>query len=72
MKCLVCERESLSRSLCSKHYQQFRKSGSLLPKSLERQRLDKPEICTNEGCNDKTYAKELCQKHYMRLYRSDK
>lgn len=72
MKCLACEREAISKKLCLKHYQQLRKNGFLLDKELERQRLDKPELCTIEGCNDRTYAKELCQKHYMREYRSDK
>jgi len=70
MKCKHCDREQTAKGLCNKHYQQLRKNGSFLPIDSERDRAEKPDLCTEEGCINKTYAKRVCQKHYMRKYRS--
>lgn len=61
-----CDRESLSRGLCNKHYQQFRNYNKDLFNS------EKPTYCTLENCSEPYYAKGLCAFHYNRDYRTNR
>jgi DNA-binding XRE family transcriptional regulator len=61
-----CERESIARGYCNKHYQQFRNYNKDLFDS------EKPHTCTHEDCTEPYYAKGLCAFHYNRDYRSNK
>jgi DNA-binding XRE family transcriptional regulator len=61
-----CERQSIARGFCNKHYQQFRNYNKDLFDS------EKPHTCTNEDCTEPYYAKGLCAFHYNREYRNHK
>lgn len=58
-----CNRQSIARGLCNKHYQQFRNHNKDLFKD------EKPNHCTVEDCKEPYYAKGLCNFHYNRDYR---
>lgn len=58
-----CHRDSFSRGMCNKHYQNFRNHNPELYKK------EKPETCTEEGCNNPYHAKGLCSIHYNKSYR---
>lgn len=53
--------DRLKLGLCSKHYQRFKRTGSVELTTVY------PEFCTVEGCNRPYMAKGLCTGHYDRL-----
>ncbi len=66
MECSSCKRgkEIVARGLCNACYQRWRKTGT-----TEYQRWGKHPICEIHGCKGTVAAQNLCQKHYMRVYR---
>lgn len=72
MNCIACDREVFAKKMCKKHYQQIRSHGKILTKEEERERKNKPEKCSEEGCEELNFSKGYCQKHYMRKYREEK
>ena len=71
-KCSVlgCHKTSedyrLVRGLCKAHYHKLRRYGNPLYKKPTA--IKKP--CTIDGCSENIKAKGLCQKHYLRYYRT--
>ena len=58
-----CDRPALTRGLCNKHYQRWKRIGSaVLP---PRQKA----ICRVRGCERKSHCKGLCEPHYARFRR---
>lgn len=60
-KCFDCDRDAYSRGYCRLHYQRHMKSG--LIRRLNTQRV---LHCTNPGCLEPVFAKNLCSIHYKR------
>lgn len=60
-KCKIdgCDNEVLARSLCGKHYREYRK-------------INNPKKCKVENCNNSVLAKELCAKHYKQFTETGK
>lgn len=61
--CSSCERTSLARGLCARHYQQAKRDGSL--DAWAKLRLE--TCCTFIGCSEPHEARGFCTKHYQRL-----
>jgi hypothetical protein len=58
-----CDRTSIARQLCSKHYQQWTKYGEALKPPFA------PLTCTAPGCLNPQVAKGYCSGHYARWRR---
>lgn len=61
-----CERPNTARSLCTVHYQRWRRTGSLVTTKQRAKGL----TCTAEGCNDDARAAGLCENCYKRHRRN--
>lgn len=56
-----CEKKAVAIFLCSKHWLQSKKNGTL--NFYEKFQTKK---CTVKNCNKKHYAKGFCQNHYRK------
>ena len=63
-KCSVkkCIKFAVCKGLCYKHYQQINIIGKILYKDYVY--ID--GICKNIGCGEKIFAKDMCQKCYLK------
>lgn len=57
-----CDKEAISRGLCSKHYQYERYHGTI-------QRKHERAECSVEGCEKPSHSKGVCINHYMQIWR---
>ncbi len=53
----------LTRGLCTKHYQRWRKNGDPLVSKIDRDQTGKP--CNFPGCEKSSGYKGFCQNHYV-------
>jgi hypothetical protein len=60
-----CERQVYARSMCARHYQQVRRTGSVQPDRTPRARR-----CEVDGCERPYEARGLCHGHLLRLLRT--
>lgn len=61
--CIIedCSKKSKARGLCGKHYEQFRRTGSPLPRP---KKVFIPVPCTVEDCSVNFHALGFCRHHY--------
>ena len=73
MSCAVadCERNSIARGLCGKHWQRWRKHGdpSIVLAPNEGRIYSRREGCDVEGCDQPYEARGYCSLHYERWRR---
>lgn len=69
-KATGCDREVYAKDLCSKHYNQVRLNGRLIPERERRTYSDNETTCEEHGCDRPIIAKGLCMTHYQALRRS--
>lgn len=61
MPCSQCGKEKvIARGLCSAHYHQFRRHGTIM-----KVYQTTAGSCRIEGCDRSVFAKGLCQRHYL-------
>ena len=61
-----CERLALTRGYCSRHYQQLRRCGRLIP---DREYGHRSERCSVDHCQAPQVAKGYCFRHYQQVRR---
>lgn len=63
MKCSVdlCEKKSVSKNFCDKHYRRFKKYGD-----PNYTKIYKKNKCAANNCERKSLSKGFCDKHYRR------
>lgn len=62
-----CEKTTVGRGLCDKHYRRMRAYGD--PLITSRNPPGMFDKCIIEGCPDRPISKGLCNKHYTRAYK---
>lgn len=58
----------VSLGLCSMHYHRLKRNGDP-GEAKSRKRHKQAATCVAEGCSEKPFARDLCQKHLGRFYR---
>jgi hypothetical protein len=59
-----CLRKRLARGYCSKHYSEFRRSGTLIVRQEQVSRSG----CTVAGCLEPHESKGFCRRHYLQVW----
>lgn len=62
-----CDRLTVARKLCSKHYDRWQKHGDPL-----FERPPTPTRCSVDGCTNKHRARGLCERHWTELRRRER
>lgn len=65
--CVVdqCQKPVIARGACHRHYKQWQTHGVFDLSKLP------PKICSIEGCGNKSYARNMCPKHFEKLRNSE-
>jgi hypothetical protein len=61
-----CDRKTISRGLCDKHYRQA-KANDELPIYNKQDKRQRTRICNLEDCKNKYYGRGYCKLHYGRF-----